>query len=297
MRLNSINCNFLTEVDLHKLNVANVHTINQLVTYADLNSLSELTKIPVKNLKLIKKFIIGQYSPFPEQANTLLDRHTKRFFSIQSGCSQLDELISNGVYSNEITEITGFSSSGKTEFCLNLSANLMVRSPSSSVLYIDSNHGFCPIRIRSLLLSKMSEQSADLDKILASIRTVKCSSPFELLDVLFSIKKSVNSSNDLPTPNLLVIDSLNTLFEALFKPNYSLDATFYLTCVSNQLRFLAASLNMAIVVVTNSCESQNNRISNMFNYPVWVRFYCIFFVPIFLFALMLLIFLRSLFRI
>lgn len=271
MRLNSINCNFLTEADLHKLNVANVHTINQLVTYADLNSLSDLTKIPVKNLKLIKKFIIGQYSPFPEQANTLLDRHTKRFFSIQSGCSQLDELISNGIYSNEITEITGFSSSGKTEFCLNLAANLMVRSPSSSVLYIDSNHGFCPTRIRSLLLSKLSEQSVDLDKILASIRTVKCSSPFELLDILFSIKKPVNSSNDLPTPNLLVIDCLNTLFEALFKPNYSLDATFYLTCVSNQLRFLAASLNMAIVVVTNSCESQNNRISNMFNYPVWVR--------------------------
>jgi hypothetical protein len=64
MRLKSLNCDFLSESDIIKLNTHGITTSEQLITYADLDALSRLVAIPVKNLKLVKKFIIGQ-SPFP----------------------------------------------------------------------------------------------------------------------------------------------------------------------------------------------------------------------------------------
>lgn len=271
MLLKSLNCNFVSEADILRLNFANVQTIDQIITHSDLNSLSQLTKIPSKNLQLLRKFIIGQYAPFPKPANTLL---TRSFPLIETGCRQIDELLSNGVCFNEITEITGLASSGKTQFCLNLAASL-VTSPSASkkVLYIDSNKGFCPIRVAQLIRTKLQIPDSGSERIKSYsslISVVECSNPFQLLDILFDLRKSKSEkpSTDLAVPNLLIIDTLNNLFSVLFKPGYSLDASFYLASISDQLKFLAVSFNMAVVVVTNSCEG---RINNLFTLPSWVR--------------------------
>lgn len=282
MQLKSLNCNFLTEVELLKLNLANIQTTDQLITYADLNFLSEKTKIPVKTLQLIRKFIIGQYAPFPEQSHSILNRMERKSFYIQTGCPQIDELLMNGVFSNEITEITGPSASGKTEFCLNLVASLMIKNTLNNVLYIDSNRSFCPIRMRHLVLDKLNASNfsteQNLKRIMDSIRVVECSSPFHLLDMLYNLKKPSSSSklpSTIPTshiqiPTLLVIDNLNNLFRSIFKPGYTLDAAFFLACISNQLKYLATNFNIAVVVVTNSSESQTNRMSNLFSLPNWV---------------------------
>lgn len=277
MQLKSLNCNFVTEAELLKLNLANIQTTDQFITYADLNYLSELTKIPLKTLQLIRKFIVGQYAPLPEQGLSVFKRLERKLITIKTGCGQIDEIISNGIYSSEISEITGSAASGKTQFCLNLVANLISKKPySNSVLYIDSNRGFCPIRIRQLVSNHLQEQPSDkvFRQILESIQVVECFTPFDLLDVLHNFKKptakfSNSCDNHLSLPTLLIIDNLNNLFCSLFKPNYSLESAFYLNCISNQLKYLAIKHNMAIVVTTNSCES---RISNLFSLPCWVRF-------------------------
>lgn len=282
MKLKSLNCNFLTDADLLNLNLVSIQTTDQFISYADFDSLSKLTKIPLKNLKLIKKFIIGQYSPFPEQGDILLGQFVSKFFRIETGSNQIDHLISYGIFSNEITEITGSTATGKTEFCFNLVANMFAKNPNFSCVFIYSNNCFCPIRLRKLFLaklktSKFSNQSQEvldkaLNKIFDSIRVINCTNAFHLLDILFEYKKTTTSSmtqakDENKIPNLVIIDSLSDLF-TLFKPGYSHEAVFCLNNISNQLKYLTANMNMAIVVVTNSSES-SNRMNNLFNYPSW----------------------------
>lgn len=110
---------------------------------------------------------------------------------------------------------------------------------------------------------------ASVQKIFESIRVIESKTPFQLLDVLHNLK----DDSDTFAPSLLVVDSLDTLFGSLFKPGYSLDATFYLNCVSTQLKLVAKCLGAAVIVITNCYESQFNRISNLFNYPNWVALF------------------------
>jgi RecA/RadA recombinase len=278
MKLKSLNCTFLTDSDILKLNLANVQSTEQLLAYADLESLSRQTKIPLNNLKLVKKFIIGQFSPFPEQANHLLEKCLKRLFTIQFGCKKLDDLCSDGVYSSEISEICGASATGKTQICLNLIVNMFQKylNQNFSCLYIDSNQNFCIERFVKLLESKFEQIS---EKILKRTQIINCQNIFQLLETLFKLKKNTSSSSSMSTqnenfiqcPNLLIIDSLSSLFNTLFK-NYinNTESLFYLNYIADNLKYLASQYNMSIVVVTNRNSYELNT-NNLFvsNYSYW----------------------------
>ena len=275
MKLKSLNCNFLTDTDIVKLNIANIHTSEQLSTYADLESLSRLASVDLQKLKLTKKFIVGQFSPFPEFGHNIFDKCLKKSVIISTGSKQIDELISNGFYSSEISEITGATSTGKSQLCFSLIVNMLYRYSSHNCLYIDSNKSFCSRRVFDLLKFKLhskqntqtSTQSSVNDKansLLKQIKVVDCKDVFHLIDVLFQIEKvsstsvsilqnqKVNNENGdgALCPSLLVIDNLSSLFHQ-FKVNNNIELNFFLNYIINRLRYLAHSMNMVIVVVTN----------------------------------------------
>lgn len=284
MKLKSLNCNFLSENDIKKLNLANIQTSEQLLAYGDLDSLSNLTKIPVKHLKLIKKFIIGQYSPFPEQANQLFDKQSRRLFIIETGSKNMDHLISNGIYSNEITLLNGESSSGKTQFCLNLVANAFFKNSTFNCLYVDSSKNFCAQKVHHLIFNKLETnygsndsqyliKKSEAEKYLKSIKVLDCSNVFHLLDILFKITKSSTTpvssettKSECLTTNLLIIDDISTLFNQ-FKCHFNLDSFYYMSYVANYLKYLAANMNMSIIIVSNDCENSNK--SFIFTSPAW----------------------------
>jgi archaellum biogenesis ATPase FlaH len=286
MKLKSLGCNFLTELDLLMLQQNNVQTAEQLLTYADLDSLSKLSTIPIAKLKLFKKFILGQYSPFPEPADRLFEKFSRKLFIIETGCPRIDSLISQGVYSNEITQFNGASSTGKSQFCFSLISNGLVKNTSFQCLYLDSSKSFCLERMSELVSNKLKikyskESKKNLDfldekvnKILKSIQIIDCRDVFHLVEILSSL--SVCKSNDpdddidstsLVVPNLLIIDNLSSLFNS-FKCSYCLESFYYLTCISSYLKQLTMSMKMANIVVTNSDE-QNSSKNYIFNTPLW----------------------------
>lgn len=280
MKLKSLNLSFLTDSDILKLNLANIQTTEQLITHADLEALSRQTGIPSKNLRQIKKYIIGQYSPFPEQANVLLDKYIKKLFIVETGCAKIDDLISNGFYSSEISEISGASSTGKTQLCFQLIVNMLAIHPDFSCLYIDSNNNFCPKRVRDLIDHKFkSTNEADhlrtekRENILKSIKVVDGINIFNLIDILFKITKSTTEANkeSFLSTNLLIIDNFTTLFNQ-FKQNSYLEVNFHLNYISSYLKYLANTMKMMILIVSN--RSSNEAIANSFNLtnsPNWVN--------------------------
>jgi len=285
MKLKALNCSFISDSDILKLNLSNINNSEQLVAHGDLQALSRSTTIPLKTLKLIKKYIIGQYSPFPEPASTLFDKYLKGFFVIETGCKQLDSIISNGIYSSEIIEISGASSSGKTEFCHNLIANLMSSSLNPSkykCLFIDSNRNFCPTRIFNLIKFKLNHKhpnnlqltQAHIESILKQIQVIYCRNVFHLLEILFKISKSKSSSsNDTSSTqnfktstqslyaDLLIIDNLSTLFSTFSKANNYSEINYHLSYLASHLKYLSANMNIAIVTTTNN--------DSFFNQQIW----------------------------
>ena len=290
MKLKSLNCSFLSDTDILRLNNINIQTSEQLVTHTDLDALSKNTNIPLKHLKMIRKFIIGQYSPFPETGDQILNKYLKKFFIIPTGCKQIDDLISNGIYSSEITEVTGPSSSGKTQFCFNLIANMYKTNPNFTCLFIDSTKNFCLRRIFDLLQSSKSDYNPNycnysqynfddqhLNKIFQSIKVFDCKNIFNLMDILFKISKTNNQIYDdnfsLKPPNLIIIDDFRSLFN-LFSTNSYLDINYYLSYISSYLKYLSLNLNTAIVITTHNNQNvieltNTSCFNNIFDSLLW----------------------------
>lgn len=268
MKLKSVNCSYLTKPDITKLNLANIQTTEQLITHSDLDSLSRQTSIPLKQLKIIKKQIIGQYSPFPEPASILLEKYIKNLFVIETGSNKIDNLISNGFYSQEISEITGLSSTGKSQLCLQLISNMVAKHPNYTCLYIDSNKNFCHHRLTQLIeqkISKINSKQENVLNILKLIKKIDCSNVFNLIEILFKLAKPgpKTSNETIDYPNLLIIDSLTPFFN-IFKQNSYTEINYYLNYVAAQLKNLCNNNKMMILVVSNFSNSFKIR-----NNPIW----------------------------
>ena len=78
MLLKTDNCTFLTESQLNSLKKLNIFSIEQLVAYADLETLSRNSKIPLDKLKLTYKYLVGQYASLPQTGVELLNNYLKR---------------------------------------------------------------------------------------------------------------------------------------------------------------------------------------------------------------------------
>ena len=109
MKIKSLNCEYLKDSDIVNLNRVNIHTAEQMVTYADLEALSRISNVPLNNLKKLRKYIIGSYAPLAQSASSLLSKYSNNLITLKLGCQEIDNLISGGLYSGEITEITGIS--------------------------------------------------------------------------------------------------------------------------------------------------------------------------------------------
>jgi hypothetical protein len=156
--------------------------------------------------------------------------------------------------------------------CLNLVVNMLRINQKHTCLYIDSNKNFCIRRIQQLLKTPSTT--------LQSVKIIDCQNFFHLLDILSQIKKSCatnqsNSSNEqaLANPNLLVVDSLTSLFYSLFnKPSVAnnLEISFYYNSIMSALSYLATSMNMTVVITTNSSSNEIGQ-SSVFN-ESWKKF-------------------------
>lgn len=109
MKIKSLSCKGVEDSDIANLNRVNIHTTEQILTYADLEALSRISTVPLKKLKLLRKFIIGEFAPIPETASQLLSKYSNNLIILKFGCHEIDDLVTGGLYSGDITEITGIS--------------------------------------------------------------------------------------------------------------------------------------------------------------------------------------------
>ncbi|MHA1505261.1 MAG: DNA repair and recombination protein RadA, partial [Candidatus Heimdallarchaeota archaeon] len=89
----------------------------------------------------------------PVSAVDLLEKEEKRQV-ITTSSTQLDDLLGDGIYTGEITEISGEFASGKTQICFQLSVNVQLSKEmggiEGTVYYIDTEGTFSSTRIAQI---------------------------------------------------------------------------------------------------------------------------------------------------
>lgn len=117
----------------------------------------------------------------PRNAFEQLVREMKSVVHFQTGDDELDKhLKEEGISSDELTEVSGASGSGKTYFCLKMASLALLMESEISCIYIDTTNYVNHTNI-SLVLRNFMSQIADADEkqrkamdILSRLKIHKC---------------------------------------------------------------------------------------------------------------------------
>ncbi len=123
------------------------------------------------------------------------------YFSMESQISVgnvLDKLLDGGIEPDVITAIYGPSASGKTNLCL--MAAISVARSGKKVIFVDTEGGFSPIRLKQL-------SGDEADKMMSNIIFLKPTTFSEQKDDIEKLKELVNDKI-----GLIIVDTISMLY-------------------------------------------------------------------------------------
>ena len=145
----------------------------------------------------------------PVSAIDLLEKEEKRQV-ITTSSTQLDDLLGDGIYTGEITEISGEFASGKTQICFQLSVNVQLSQEmggiEGSVYYIDTEGTFSSTRIAQIA----NERDLNAKAILKNIAVTRTYNSDHLMFLIQNSEELIVKRN----VKLFIIDSIASHFRA-----------------------------------------------------------------------------------
>jgi len=193
---------------LEKLSEAGYNTIESL-SWLNPEELAEAITIDLETAqKIIKEAISNVDSQQFSAADLLLKEKQK--LRISTGSNNLDELLGGGIYTGEITEISGEFATGKTQICFQLSVNVQLPAIQGgldgSVYYIDTEGTFSSTRVAQIA----SERGFEPKKFLENIAVTRTYNSDHLMFLIMNVEKIIRQRN----VKLLIIDSIASHFRA-----------------------------------------------------------------------------------
>lgn len=184
------------------------------------------------NENIIKKYTVETNTP----------SYQLKSFSI------IDKILEGGFESGIVTTIYGPASSGKTNICVQTTANNA--KDNKKIIYIDSENGFSLKRIEQLLNTTDDEK---LKEVLANITLVKPKSFNDQNKIIYSLDFFLKKN----PIDLIVVDSIGMLYR-LDKPELDImSANKDLSRQINILSNIADKYNIPIIVT--------NQVYSLFN--------------------------------
>ena len=116
---------------------------------------------------------------------------------LSTGSLHFDQFLHGGVRTGMITNITGESGSGKSQFCFTICANLLKKGNNCNIIFIDTAGTFRPERIIEICEDRYS------DRILNNIKYFR---PYSIKDQFDAIKKI----NEIQ-PKLVIVDTITSI--------------------------------------------------------------------------------------
>ncbi len=228
---------------LQKLSKKGYNTIESL-SWLNPDELAEEIKIDIETAqKIISESISNIDSQQFSAADLLLKEKQKQ--RISTGSNNLDELLGGGIYTGEITEISGEFATGKTQICFQLSVNVQLPTIQGglegSVYYIDTEGTFSSIRVAQIA----RERGFDPKKFLENIAVTRTFNSDHLMFLIMNVEKIIRQRN----VKLLIIDSIASHFRAEYiGDNKLVKRQQVVMSLAETLKKLLAQFELAIVV-------------------------------------------------
>ncbi|WVZ61325.1 hypothetical protein U9M48_011223 [Paspalum notatum var. saurae] len=205
----------------------------------------------------------------------LLKDVTENKHFLPTGLEGVDTLLGGGLRQGQLTEVTGPSSSGKTQFCLH-SASHVAAKHMGVVMYLDTSNSFSPGRIATIIdgtpglfgqraygvqLLGFDLQPKDV-RLKSIMRNIICESVFDIFalsEVLHQLEVSLlndKEKNGGSRIRLLIIDSISSLLAPIIGGKYPQGRAMMIS-VAMTLKKLADEHNLS-VLVTNHMVSAGN---------------------------------------
>uniref|UniRef100_A0A1B0A550 DNA repair protein RAD51 homolog 3 n=1 Tax=Glossina pallidipes TaxID=7398 RepID=A0A1B0A550_GLOPL len=168
---------------------------------------------------------------------------------------ELDTHLGGGLPLGQITELCGASGAGKTQFCLQLCINvqfhLTVGGIEGKAMFIDTNGGFSPFRLREIAQGMVRcFHPFNAEKLLNNISYVDCSNHMELMIAVSNLRNTLLEDQKI---KLIIIDSFS--FRLRFVEDISLRSRIGYEILTD-LHSLALKFNVA-VVITNELTTRH----------------------------------------
>ncbi|EEF31269.1 DNA repair protein RAD51 homolog 4 isoform X2 [Ricinus communis] len=223
-----------------------IQDLDALATLAEQEPTSQRLKEGINQiLSIIDK---QQHQPWLNGFQLLKDALQNKHV-LSTGFDGIDSLLGGGVREGQLTELVGSSSSGKTQVCLQVAANV-AKQHMGRVIFVDTGNSFSPRRIEQFV-GRISGSALN-QTVMSNILCHSVFDIFSMFDVLHQLEISLRSqghSGDFKVQSLIV-DSISSLITPILGGGGS-QGHALMTSAGILLKKLAHEHNIAVLVTNH----------------------------------------------
>jgi len=254
----------ITDKDIEKLKLLGINTIQSLhmTSRKSLLNIKGFTEKKVSNI-FNEANKVEVFSLF-QKGSDLMNQRYNNIRRISTGSRNLDNIIGGGFESNSITELIGEKNVNITDFIHILTVNAKKQNSNNKIIFFDLENNFNKEKIISLA----KEMNINRKNCLGNIILIN---EVDTFDDLMSKLNEISENNQCSECSLLIIDSLITIFQKIFKETLihksqinnelgnKYDIESKLGKILTILKRISILYNMAIIItrIINDDENMN----------------------------------------
>uniref|UniRef100_A0A673B646 RAD51 paralog D n=1 Tax=Sphaeramia orbicularis TaxID=375764 RepID=A0A673B646_9TELE len=246
-------CPGLDEDLVRGLRAADIKTVEDLVS-SDIEEVAQKCSVSYKALFAIRRVLLAQHTAFPVSGADLYEELLSSTAILSTGNPSLDKLLDSGLYTGEITELSGGPGSGKSQVCFGVAVHISYQL-KQSVIYIDTTGGLSASRL--LQIQTLCLQMAALQRI----HIYRLFDVFSLLDCLYGLRSSglQQASVGGGSVKAVIVDSVSAVISPLLggKQNEGMSLMIQ---VAGVLKTMAKDFNVAALVTNHVTRSAGGEV-------------------------------------
>ncbi|XP_070699774.1 DNA repair protein RAD51 homolog 4 [Pempheris klunzingeri] len=246
-------CPGLDEDIVRDLRAANIKTVEELVS-SDIEEVAQKCSVSYKALFAIRRVLLAQHTAFPVSGADLYEELLSSTAILSTGNPSLDKLLDSGLYTGEITELSGGPGSGKSQVCFGVAVHI-AHQLKQSVIFIDTTGGLTASRLLQMLQAEASDSEEQMEA-LQRVHVFRLFDVFSLLDCLHTLRSGrlQQACDGGGSVKAVIVDSVSAVISPLLggKQNEGMSLMIQ---VAGILKTMAKDFNIAALVTNHVTRS------------------------------------------
>ncbi|KAM3869004.1 DNA repair protein RAD51 homolog 4 [Diretmus argenteus] len=242
-------CPGLDEDLLRELRAADIKTVEDLVS-SDMEEVAQTCSVSYKALFAIRRVLLAQHTAFPVSGADLYEELLSSTAILSTGNPSLDKLLDSGLYTGEITELTGGPGSGKSQVCFGVAVHISYQL-KQSVIYVDTTGGLSASRLLQMLQAESSNAEEQMDA-LQRIHIFRVFDIFSLLSCLHNLRCGglQQASVGGGSVKAVIVDSVSAVISPILGGKQN-EGMSLMTQVAGVLKMISKDFNVASLVTNH----------------------------------------------